>query len=115
VTGKAERFAEFHNRLREYQMRTWAAATLPIEGVAQENAVEIVLLNGWLEDDLKCESKHLVTGKESCSVTVTHRYRVACISKVSLICAVAAAANTPHVGSVHDACGNAGCITVTPV
>lgn len=47
-------------------------APLPPNPLPPANPTELFLLEKLLEEDLRCESDHIHTGKESCSVKVTH-------------------------------------------
>ena len=65
----AEKFPDFYARLREFQVRTWAnKQMLPTEAAA----LEAVVMETWLADEIKCESPHAEDGNRVCSVDVTH-------------------------------------------
>ena len=52
--------------------RLMSAHMMPIEREAAQATVEILELNSWLDDELKCESQHRDFRNRECSVTVTH-------------------------------------------
>lgn len=52
--SKTERFARFD------------------ELVEQSDAVQVVLMESWLDDDIKCEAHHFPDGCAECSGNVTH-------------------------------------------
>ena len=98
--SKAERFARFAAEAK------------------QADAVEVVILEGWLDDEIRCESKHAITGKAACSIEVTHVVTLRC-ERDYRVCAVSAAAERRRIleGKPHNKCGvpYADCITVRPI
>ena len=110
-----EKFPDFYARLREYQVRTWAnKQMLPTEAAA----LEAVVMETWLNDEIQCESAHKFSGKESCSVDVTHLVTVRCKNRTFRVCTVSA--DTERWNIEHKAehnCGNfyGDCISVRPI
>ena len=78
----------------------------PIEGQTAE-AFEVIGLESWLDDELKCESRHLRTGKEACTVHVTHLSSVACQGQTKFVCEVAARWNSDGIARGGN-CSNCG-------
>ena len=75
-----EKFPDFYARLREYQVRTWAnKLMLPTEAAA----LEAVVMETWLDDEIKCASLH--TDHGPCSIEVTH-YLTDCVT-AGFLCA----------------------------
>jgi len=84
----------------------------------RQGSVELVLLEAALDDEIKCESLHRRTGRDACSVEVTHIVIVRCKTTVR-VCAVSAAAEMSAVerNAMHRDCGMpyADCVTVRPI
>jgi hypothetical protein len=72
-----EKFPDFYARLREYQVRTWTAhqnGMLPTEAAA----LEAVVMETWLDDEIKCESGHRDRRNPVCSGDVVARLVCPC-------------------------------------
>ena len=108
VRHVTETFEAFHARLRDFQARTWAG---PVEQQAPAEAIELIELESWLDDELSCECSHVMTGKHNCQHTVTHFSTVKCTGSAKLVCVVAAQWNLDGIRS-GQSCGNCGEPTV---